>query len=288
VAAVIRNTLAEGWLLLRHRVVVTSTLALALAIPISLGGVTLAIARWLEPLTSMAEGQHVVTILLHPHLDGAERRAWLETQARKHPEWRMNEVPPQQVADRLGQWFPYLKRLFEHEAGTFLPPLVEVATSQPESLDLLEGSPAVVAIGPRSSVHRAVGAVARDAGWLLACLSVILLASAAGLAAVWVHLEVYRHADEITIMRLIGATESAIRGPFLMVVAVPGAAAALVSIAATWLALDIGSRWTVAMGLPAVSLPVWVPVLQAALGSLLPVVAALLTMSRHAYLELEH
>ncbi len=284
----IRHTLAEGWLLLRHRLVVTSILALALAIPICLGGVTLAIARWLEPLTALAEEEHVVPILLHPHMDSGKRRDWLEAQTRKHPEWRLTEVPPQQVADRLGRWFPYLKRLFESDAGTFLPPLVEVATNQPESLDLLEGSPAVVAIGPRSSVHRAVGAIARDAGWLLAGLSAILLASAAGLAAIWVHLEVYRHADEITIMRLIGATEPAIRGPFLMAVAVPGAAAAVVSIAATSVVLGLASRWTVAVGLPPVALPLWVPLLQATLGSLLPVVAGLITMSRHAYLELEH
>ena len=50
----IRHALAEGWLLLRHRGGVSAILALALAIPICLAGLTWSMMRWMGPLVDLA------------------------------------------------------------------------------------------------------------------------------------------------------------------------------------------------------------------------------------------
>ena len=196
-------------------------------------------------------------------------------------------MPPEQLAERLSTWFPYLASVFDEDGGSFLPPLVEISTSDVTTLDILERSPAVIAIGPRSSVHQAVGGAAQDFSLLLGVLSAILLASAAALAAVWVHLEVYRHGNEITIMRLIGATESAIRGPFLIVVVTPGIVAAALSAVGTSFVAGYASRLTSAIGLPPVEIGFSIFAVQSAVAVLLPFFVGALTLSRHAFLEME-
>jgi cell division protein FtsX len=104
---------------------------------------------------------------------------------------------------------------------------------------------------------------------------------------VWVHLELFRHADEITIMRLVGATERTIRGPFLVAVAIPGAVAAVLSVVGTITATAWLSRLTSDLGLAPITVPPMVLVMQAAAGLVLPVVAAVITLARHATDELD-
>jgi cell division transport system permease protein len=168
-----------------------------------------------------------------------------------------------------------------------LPPLIEIVTTVPESVAVLEDRREVLAVGPRSSIQQALGRVSRHLAWAMGILSAILLTGAVLLAAVWVHLEVFRHADEITIMRLVGATERAIRGPFLVAVAVPGAVAAVLSIVSSMTAAVGLSRLTADLGLSPITVPPAVLVVQAAAGLVLPVVAAVLTLARHATDELE-
>lgn len=283
----IRHTVVEGWLLVRSRMVVSAVLALALAVPICLAGVTAVGARWLQPLTAYSSEATVVAVLLHPKMDVGERSQWLAQQAREHPEWNLSAVSAEQLAARLGSWFPYLEDLLAGDRGTFVPPLVEITTTDVSSVEVLESNPSVVAIGPRSSVHRLIGGVARETGWILGILTAVLLITAAALAAIWVHLEIYRHADEMTILRLIGATEGAIRGPFLFAVGMPGVVATLLSIAGTVFVVRLSASLTTALGLPPVVLEWWVLGGQVVLGCVLPVAAGGLTLARHAYSDFE-
>jgi cell division transport system permease protein len=117
---------------------------------------------------------------------------------------------------------------------------------------------------------------------VLGVFSAVLLLAASLFAAVWVHLELYRHADEITIMRLVGATESAIRGPFLVVTLAPGMVAAVLAGVATLSGVGWMSRLVAVLGLPRLEVSSFVLVLQAALAFGLPLTSALLTLWRHA------
>ena len=281
----IRHALAEGWLLLRHRGLVSLFLALALAIPIGLAGVTFSVMRWLEPAAGMADRANVVAVLLHPHMGDDQRTAWLEGQRREHPEWRLEVVPPEQLARRLIHWFPYLKDLLERDGGAMLPPLVEITTADPESVVVLERSPAVITVGPRTPLRSVLGRVSRGLGLALAAASAVLLVSAALLAAVWVHLELYRHADEITIMRLVGATESAIRGPFLVATVAPGVVAGALAVLGTTAVIDGLSRLAEVLGLPALTVSPGLLAAQAGAGVVLPLVSATVTLMRHAAVD---
>jgi len=282
---VIRHALAEGWLLLRHRGLVSLFLALALAIPISLAGVTWAVMRWLEPVVGTAGRANVVAVLLHPEMDDQQRTAWLASQREGHPGWQLEMVSPEQLARRLGHWFPYLRDLLEQDGGDMLPPLVEITTEDPESVAVLEQSPAVIAVGPRTPLRSLLGRVSRGLALALAATSAVLLISAVLLGAVWVHLELYRHADEITIMRLVGATEPAIRGPFLVATAAPGLLAGVLAVLATSAVVDGLSRMAAALGLPAVTVSPGLLAAQALVGLVLPLTAAWLTLVRHAAAE---
>ena len=281
----IRHALAEGWLLLRHRGLVSLFLALALAIPIGRAGVTWSVMRWLEPAIGTADRANVVAVLLHPHMGDDQRAAWLEGQRRDHPEWRLEVVAPGQLAQRLIHWFPYLKDLLERDGGAMLPPLVEITTADPESVAVLERSPAVIAVGPRTPLTSLLGRVSRGLGIALAAASAVLLISAVLLAAVWVHLELYRHADEIIIMRLVGATESAIRGPFLVATVAPGLVAGALAALGTSALVDALSGLAEVLGLPGLTVSLGLLAAQAGAGVVLPLAAAVITLTRHAAVD---
>jgi cell division transport system permease protein len=282
----IRHALAEGWLLLRQRAGVSIVLSLALAVPISLAGVGLTLHQWLAPVAVMSEQTSTVAILLHPRMDEQQRRQWIEGESAAHPEWTVSEVPSEQLVERLKRWFPYLEDLMTTGDAT-LPPLIEIVTADPDSVAILEGRHQVLAVGPRSSIQQTLGRSARSLGWMIAGLSVVLLAGALLLAAVWVHLELYRHSDEITIMRLVGATERTIRGPFLVAVAVPGAVAGALAVAGSLATVAGLSRLTLMLGLPEIQISATTYVLQVLTGLILPLVVSVVTLARHATVELE-
>jgi cell division protein FtsX len=283
----IRHALAEGWLLLKNRWIVSGGLALALAIPIGFAGVTWSVMRWLQPVVSLAGQATVVPVLLHPHMDPSQRDQWLADQRERHPGWQIEEVSQERLAERLTRWFPYLGDLLVEDGGDMLSPLVEISTSDPATLDDIVDSPAVIAVGPRSSIYGSLGRTARALGWVLGVFSVLLLLAATLFAAVWVHLELYRHADEVTIMRLVGAAESAIRGPFIVASIAPGVIGATLAVGGTLLATAWLSRLLSVLGLPGVSVPASILLVEMVLACGLPLAAALFTLARHAATDFE-
>jgi cell division transport system permease protein len=278
----IRHAFREGWLLLRSRGLVSPVLAVVLAVPVSLAGVTLSVRQWLGPVVDLGSRESVVAVLLHPGLDPSQRRIWLEEQSRRHPEWRLEQVNPDELARRMGRWFPYLEEVLEREGPEMLPPMVEVRTNEPEEVATLAGTDGVLAVGPTSSVNKVVGRVAEQFAVVLFGIALALAAGAVLLAAVWVHLELHRNAEEIAIMRLMGATEATVRSPFLVAVAVPALLAAGLSVAATELTVGWIARLAAPLGLSAVGAP-WFVLVGQVIGAFgLPIVAALVTLERHA------
>ncbi len=170
----IRHALAEGWLLLRSRGLISPILALALAIPISLAGVTLSVRQWLAPVIELGDRESVVAVLLHPRLDEAGRQRWMADQALSHPEWRLVAVGPEELADRLASWFPYLEEIMHREGPEMLSPMVEIRTVDPQGVLELKNDAEVLAVGPTSSVNRVVGRVAKRFAMVL--ISVALVA----------------------------------------------------------------------------------------------------------------
>jgi cell division transport system permease protein len=281
VAAVIRHAVVEGLVVLRQRAAVSVVLAFALGVPIALAGVGLTIHRWLGPIAELSGQGSSVAVLLHPQLEASERRRWIADRAAEHPDWTITEISSSDLAERLQRWFPYLEDVIE-SGDANLPPLVEIVTENPESVSVLEGRSEVLAVGPRSTIQQTLGQVARRLALIVGVISVVLLAASLLLAAVWVHLELYRHADEITIMRLVGATEGTIRGPFLVAVASPGVTAGIFAAMGSAATVSGLSRLTSALGLSAISISMSTLGLEVASGVLLPFLAAAITLARHS------
>ncbi len=276
------RAIEEGLALLRRRGAVSAVLALSLAVPMALAGFTLSLGLWARPLVALEHHPPVVRVLLHPRMDAIQRKEWIADQARIHQGWRLTEVPRETLEGRLKVWFPYLEDLLGGEHPVDLPTLIEIEAEDPEEVTALTKGPTVIAVGPTSSVDRILGLIARRMGWLLSAISVVLLASAFLLAATWIHLEVYRHADEITIMRLVGATEVAIRSPFLVAALVPGLGAGLAASLGAWYLVRMVAVVVEVMGLTPPIYPMWLPAAEIGMGVLLPVSAAVVTMARHA------
>lgn len=283
----IRHALVEGLVLLRSRFLVSVGLGCALAIPLALGGLIGATTFWLGPLVSSVPTAVIVPVLLHPQMDDVQRGTWMAEVARAHPTWTVRAVPADELGRRMAAWFPYLAELFRHEGSVLLPPLVEIETDTPEAVAALLASPRVIAVGPRSSLLEVLGRSARRLALLLGGCAVALLAAAGLLAAVWVHLELFRHADEITIMRLVGATEGTVRGPFVVAVSAPGLFGGFLAAIGMTAACRTLSRLAVGLGLPPVMAPWWLVALCLCCGVALPLLAAILTLGRHAHLALE-
>jgi len=193
---VIRHAIAEGLVVLRERAAVSVILAFALGVPIALAGVGLTLHQWLGPVADLSGQKSSVAVLLHPQIESGERRRWIAELATDHPDWTVSEVSSSDLAERLQRWFPYLEDLMDSGDAT-LPPLVEILTDNPDSVAELEDRAEVLAIGPRSSIQQTLGQVARRLALIVGVVSFVLLAGAVLLAAVWVHLELYRHADEV-------------------------------------------------------------------------------------------
>jgi len=82
-------------------------------------------------------------------------------------------------------------------------------------------------------------------------------------------------------MRLVGATESTIRGPFLVAVAIPGVVAGILSVVGSLTTVSGLSKLASALGLSAILVPTSVLVLQLTTSVLLPLLAAVITLARH-------
>jgi len=282
-----RQIIHEGWLILRGRVGVSLALALALAVPLALGGFTVVVERWLMPLVAGQGPAVPVQVLLKPDATGTRRDEWIRRQSSSHPDWSVRAVSSEELARRLTLWFPYFQRLMDAKALEVMPPLVEVTSKDPTAVAGLTEDPGVLAVGPTSDLNGLLRKASGRLRWVLGTAALVLLAAAALLAAVWVHLEMYRHADEITVMRLVGTAESAVRGPFLVVVTITGAAAGLLSCAITWLLVHWSSGVLDLLKVRTPEIPWWVLAVQLLAAVLLPVVAAAVTLSRHATFGLE-
>ncbi|RLE36653.1 MAG: hypothetical protein DRJ61_00260 [Acidobacteria bacterium] len=277
-----RHILEEGLALLRRRGVVSVILAMSLTVPMALAGFTTSMGLWSRPLVALESHATVVRVLLHPKMDVSQRQVWIAEQARIHQDWRLSEIDRETLEKRLQVWFPYLEDLLEGEHAIELPTLVEVEAADPEEVTALAEGPTVIAVGPTSSIDRILGVMARTMTWLLGGISVILLVSAFLLAATWIHLEVYRNADEITIMRLVGATESAIRGPFVVAALIPGIFAGVAASVGAWCLVRMVAVAVETVGLSPPVFPPWLVAVEIGVGVILPIVAALVTMGRHA------
>ncbi|HVT61068.1 MAG TPA: permease-like cell division protein FtsX [Thermoanaerobaculia bacterium] len=195
---------------------------LTIAVSLVLGGTFLLASRNLAGSVERWRGEMRVVIYLKPEVK-PEDQSRLAAEAHRVP-WvsAVEIVSAQRARQRFREIFPSLADLVEGWENEPLPPSLEVALwagdASPAGLDAWIQSwrqrPEVAMIdddrewlGQMETVVAVVRAVGVVLGGVLLGAAIFTIASVIRLAA-------YLHHEEIAIMRLVGATEFFIRGPF--------------------------------------------------------------------------
>ena len=232
--------------LVRARRMTSLSIAL-IAISIGLVGAFFLVAENLRGVVETVRDESAVTVFLRPGVTDADRADLERVAKESRLVARMKRVTPEQARARFSDWWRSLA-----PAARTLP-----TNPFPESLELdldpsALSSEAVPGFLKNLAAHRAVEEVQFDVEWIRRLRGAVQLAKAAGfvLAALLtlgaaftianvVRLTILLHRDEIEVLRLVGAPELLIRGPFVL----GGLAQGLLGAA-----LAVGGLWVVYRG----------------------------------------
>jgi cell division transport system permease protein len=221
---------------------------LTIAVSLTVGGTFLLIGRNLAGAIERWRAEARVVIYLHPGASEADL-ARLAEDARRAPfAAAVEPVTAAAARERFQEIFPTLGDLVQGGTEEPLPASIEIALQPDPAVRELE----VWLAGWRKRPE--VSLVDDDREWLDQLATVVALVRSLGLglgalllgAAVFtiasvIRLTAYLHREEISVLRLVGATEFYIRGPFYvegLLQGLLGAGAAVGVLAATFQALQ--------------------------------------------------
>jgi cell division transport system permease protein len=232
----------------------TSLSVVLIAISISLVGAFFLVTENLRSVVETVRDESTVTVFLKSSATDADR-ADLERLAREtHLVGQMRRVSPEDARARFSTWWKSLGPTARSLPGNPFPASIELeldpaaisSDALPAFLRLLASHPATEEVQfDVEWIRRLRGAVslARLTGIVLALL--LTLGAAFTIANV-VRLTILLHRDEIEILRLVGAPEFLIRGPFLLGGLVQGVLGALVALALLWAVTRAILAWVAA------------------------------------------
>ncbi|MGZ6970202.1 MAG: cell division protein FtsX, partial [Thermoanaerobaculia bacterium] len=220
----------------------TSLSVVLIAISISLVGAFFLVTENLRSVVETVRDESTVTVFLKSSATDVDRTD-LERLAREtRLVGQMRRVSPEDARARFSTWWKSLGPTARSLPGNPFPASIEMeldpaavsSDALPAFLRLLASHPATEEVQfDVEWIRRLRGAVslARLTGIVLALL--LTLGAAFTIANV-VRLTILLHRDEIEILRLVGAPEFLIRGPFLLGGLVQGVLGALVALALLW------------------------------------------------------
>lgn len=190
---------------------------LTIAVSLFLGGVFLLVATNLSARVGQWRSEARLLLYLDPE---APETAVEELEALvREPSWvtAVERISAEQARQRFRRQLPGLADLVDE-----LPPSLEVsyrleAADDPAFgawVERLRASPASDSVDDDRDWLAQLEAVTRLARWIGLILGTVLLGAAVFTIASVIRLTAYLYRDEISIMRLVGATEFFIRGPF--------------------------------------------------------------------------
>lgn len=209
---------------------------LTIAVSLFIGGAFFLVGSNLAGLAEEWRGEARVVVYLEPEVEseaerdsvgeaegetGAGAGAVLTSVAAQPWAQRVTEVAPEEAAERFRASFPSLADLLQSDGAAALPASIEVlltpaadpvaVSAWAEEMRLAPGVDMVDDDRDWLRQLEALIAVVRGAGLLLGA---VLLAAAIFTIASVIRLTAYLYHEEIAVMRLVGATEFYIRGPF--------------------------------------------------------------------------
>jgi len=242
------TSLVRSW---KVSLVAVATIAVSLFV----GGVFLVVGGNLSQVAERAKQDVRVVVYFDPTAAGSaaeqtETMEALAAAARTKPWVRGTTlVSAEEARQRFVEIFPGLSELLERDSDA-LPPSIEIgladdAASSPgyaEWIDSLHQAPGVSMVDDDRewiSQLRALVAVIRGLGL---ALGGILLGAAVFTIGSVIRLTTYLYEEEITIMRLVGATEFFIRGPFYAEGLIQGFLGGSVAAGGLWVAFQVAAR----------------------------------------------
>ncbi len=212
-----------------------------IAVSLFLGGVFLLVSGNLRQLAESWQSESKIVIYLQAEV-GADDSERLERQLQDAP-WTLavETISAERAHDRFRKAFPSLSGLLEGWEEDPLPASLEVQIDWQEVDDRLELDDWINQLRQESTISM----IDDDRDWLSQLdaviyalealglvLGLILLATAVFTISSVIRLTAYLYRDEIAVMRLVGATEFFIRGPFYMEGLLQGLAGGVVAAAA--------------------------------------------------------
>jgi len=210
---------------------------LLVAVATTWGGVLVLVRGWLADHV-LAEGRTAnVVATLNAGADGASLQQALRA---AFPQATALLLPPAAVQQQLASWFPELAPVLAGLPEGSFPPLLQAevpAAGEAEVARWLAGRPEVGLVQSSRAWQQRLAEVTGRLAVAGTAAAAVLLAGCVAVVLLVVRLLVLDHADEIGIMRLIGAHEGAIRAPYLacgVSFGVAGGALGSVLLAAMW------------------------------------------------------
>lgn len=196
-----------------------------IAVSLYLGGVFLLVSGNLRQLIESWRSESAIVVYLAAEA-GAEDSARLASRLEEAP-WALSAEPVSAAAaqQRFRQAFPSLSDLLEGWGEDPLPASIEVrldgqAAGDRQALDAwlvkVRGDPSVSMVDDDRDWLRQLEAVVFALEVMGLAFGAVLLATAVFTISSVIRLTAYLYRDEIAVMRMVGATEFFIRGPFYM------------------------------------------------------------------------
>jgi cell division protein FtsX len=216
------------------------------------GGVLWTVHQWVK--TELLTGDRQTTVVAVARSEG-EAATLREAFQARFPGITSVSLTPRKVQEQLAGWFPELSTVLLTLDERSFPPILQadVAPEQEEGVaSFLRSRPEVTLVessrGWQARLEQAVSRVF-FAGFVLA---LTLLIGCGAVVLLVVRLLVLNHADEIAIMRLIGAHERDIRRPYLVCGSMLGAAGGVLGVG-----LLVGLGLAVRTALPTLTVEHW-------------------------------
>ena len=224
---------------------------LVIAVSLVLVGAFLVAAENLRGVGEVVRGETAVTVFLHPGATEADREALARIARDSRLAARVVRVTPEEARARFSSWWGSLAKAASSLPSNPFPESLEIVLApDAASSAALPGLLANLAAHPAAEevqfdvewVRRLRGAVgvARAAGTGLA---VVLVLGAAFTIANVVRLTILLHREEIEILRLVGAPEFLIRGPFVVGGLIQGFLGGLLALGVLGLAFRALLHW---------------------------------------------
>lgn len=214
--------LSEAAVSLRRSWKVSLVAIVIIAMSLFIGGTFLLLTTNLSRVVENWRGEARIVIYLTAEGLAEENSRALQTAS--EPPWvtAVEEVSAAEARSRFETTFPSVRELFKDWEEEPLPPSLEVAFEtegvEEERLDewlaALRSEPSVVMVDDDRDWLRQLEALIAILTGLGAVVGLVLLTAAVFTIASVIRLTAYLYRDEIEVMRLVGATELFIRGPF--------------------------------------------------------------------------